>query len=121
MASTRRAALAAAAVVALAALAGWGAFTSGPQTGLLLVNNDDDAVHDVTAEVLDDGSVVFEEQQTVEPDTDTEFGTVGASGERTVRVTVDGETTERTHEFGDGATLSVGVQNDGSVVVVVDG
>jgi hypothetical protein len=116
MVDTRRAALVAAAVVALVALAGCGAFTSGTETTLLLVNNDD-ASHDVTVEVVDDGDVVFEEQQSVDAETDSEFGVVGASGVRTVRVTVDGETTERTHEFGDGGTLSVGVQNDGSVVV----
>jgi len=116
MVDTRRAALVAAAVVALAALAGCGAFTSESQTNLLLVNNDNTG-HDVTVEVVDDGDVVFEEQQSVGPETDNEFGTVEVSGEHTVRVTVDGETTERTHEFGDERTLSIGVQNDGSVIV----
>jgi len=116
MVDTRRAAVVAAAAVALVALAGCGAFTSGAETSLLLVNNDD-AEHDVTVEVVDDGEVVFEEQQSVEPETDNEFGTLAVSGEHTVRVTVDGETTERTHEFGDGGTLSLGVQNDGSVIV----
>jgi len=116
MVDTRRAALVAAAVVALAALAGCGAFASSPETDLLFVNNDE-TNHDVTVAVVDDGDVVFEEQQSVEPETDNEFGTVQVSGEYTIRVTVDGEVTERTHEFGDGGTLSLGVQNDGSVIV----
>jgi len=116
MADTRRAAVLAVAAVALVALAGCGAFTGAPETNLLLVN-DDDTGHDVTVEVLDDGDVVLEDRQSVEPETNTQFGTVEVSGERTVRVTVDGETTEHPHEFGDGGTLSIGVQNDASVVV----
>jgi hypothetical protein len=117
MVDTRRAAFVAAIAVALVALAGCGAFTSGAETNLLLVNNDD-ATHDVTVEVVDDGdAVVVEEQQSVEPETDNEFGSVGVNGAYTVRVTVDGETTERTHEFGDGGTLSIGIQNDGTVIV----
>jgi len=89
---TRRAALAAAAAVALVALAGCGAFTSPPETELLLVNDDDDDTgHDVTVEVVgDDGDVVLEEQRAVESETDNEFGTVAVSGEHTVAVQNDG-------------------------------
>ena len=117
MFDTRRAALAAAAVVALVALAGCGAFTSGGETTLLLVNNDETS-HDVTIEVVDGDDVVFEEQQSVEPDTDNEFGTLSETGEYTVLVTVDDRTTRLSYEFTEGDdTVSIGIDNDGNVFV----
>ncbi|WP_232702016.1 hypothetical protein [Halobacterium wangiae] len=101
----------------LVASAGCNAFDDGPATNLLLVNNDDQR-HDVRVEVLQDGETQYTSEKTLPAESQADLSSFEGSGEYTVAVTVDGTTTGRTHEFGsDDETLSIGVQNDGSVIV----
>lgn len=90
---------------------------SSTTTNLLLVNNDETS-HDVTVEVLNDGDSVYSENVTVNAETDEELPAFEGSGEYTVAVTVDGETTERAYEFSsDDDTVSIGIDNDATVTV----
>ncbi|MXR19329.1 hypothetical protein [Halobacterium bonnevillei] len=117
MPSRRRQVVLAVLVAALVAAAGCSGILGSTETELLLVNNDEQS-HDVTVEVLDDGDVVYSEQETVDENTNNDFPTFEGSGEYTVAVTVDGATTESVHEFSeDPETLSIGVQNDASVII----
>jgi hypothetical protein len=104
-------------VGALVATAGCTGFLSSATTDVVLVNNDE-ASHEVTVAVLNDGAVVYSEGVTADANSNSELETFEGSGEYTVAVTVDGETTEQVHEFTEGEdTLSIGVQNDQNVVI----
>ncbi|AHG05286.1 hypothetical protein HALDL1_10470 [Halobacterium sp. DL1] len=107
----------AALLAVLVASAGCSAFGGGATTNLLLVNNDE-TQHDVTVEIVQDGEAQYTSEKTLPAEAQADLLTFEGSGEYTVAVTVDGTTTEQTHEFSsDDDTLSIGVQNDGSVIV----
>jgi len=107
----------AAVVALLVAGAGCSAFGGGSTTNVLLVNNDD-AEHAVTVEIVQDGEAQYSTEKHLPGETQADLSTFEGTGEYTVAVTVDGNTTERTYEFsGDDETVSIGVQNDGSVIV----
>lgn len=97
--------------------AGCNGILASTETELLLVNNDEQS-HETTVEILQDGDVVYSENVSATANTNTDLPTFEGSGEYTVTVTVDGTTTEATHEFTDDEqTLSVGIQNDESVII----
>ena len=101
----------------LVAGAGCSALSGETTTNLLLVNNDD-AQHDITVEIAQDGETEYSTEKTLPAESQADLSTFEGSGEYTVAVTVDGNTTERTYEFSSGdETVSIGVQNDASVIV----
>lgn len=106
------------ALAVLVATAGCAGILGSSETELLLVNNDDGVEHEVTVEVQQSGDTVFSEQTTVDGEENVELGSFEGTGEHTVVVTVDGTTTESSYTFSEAAgTVSIGIQEDGSVVV----
>lgn len=101
----------------LVASSGCSAFNGGTTTNLLLVNNDD-TEHDIAVEIVQDGEAQYSAEKSLPAESQADLSTFEGSGEYIVAVTVDGDTTERTYEFSsDDDTLSIGVQNDASVIV----
>lgn len=104
-------------VGALVATAGCTGFLGSATTNVLVVNNDENS-HDVTVEIRSDGDVVYSDDVSAAANSNSELDTFEGSGEYTVAVTVAGETTQDDYEFTEGEdTLSIGVQNDASVVI----
>jgi hypothetical protein len=106
------------ALAVLVATAGCSGLLGSSETELLLVNNVDGADHDVTVEIEQDGNTVFSDEVAVNGEQNVELGSFEGTGEHTVVVTVDGTATESSYTFSEGdGTVSIGIQNDGSVVV----
>lgn len=104
-------------VGALVATAGCTGFLGSTTTDLMVVNNDENS-HGVTVEIRSDGDVVYSDDVTAAGNSNSELDTFEGSGEYTVVVTVDGETTQDDYEFTESEdTLSIGVQNGGSVII----
>ena len=117
MNSRTRQVVLAALVALLVAGAGCSALNGGTTTNLLLVNNDN-TDHDVTVEISQDGDQKYSTEKSLPAESQADLSTFEGSGEYTVAVTVDGNTTERTYEFSsDDETVSIGVDNDAVVTV----
>lgn len=102
----------------LVASAGCSAIDGGDDaTQIRLVDQDNDD-NVVLVEILDGQSVVFSAGRTTDGETGADLGVVNLSGEFTVRVTVDGESTEVTRQLpDDDATITIGLHDDKPVSI----
>lgn len=109
-------------VSVLVVLAGCSAIPGigGESTALTLVNQDD-VDHAVVVEIGqlgDDPDPAYTAGRLVEAESDVELAAFERAGEYVVSVSVDGETTERSHTFESGnSPVTIGIDNDGSVVL----
>lgn len=94
--------------------------TESASTTLKLVNQDD-VDHAVVIEIgtlTDDPNPDYTAGRTLDRESDVDLDPFEGTGEYEVAVTVDGETTVLTHTFGpDDATVSIGIDNQGSVTI----
>ncbi|WP_254840612.1 hypothetical protein [Natronomonas marina] len=104
--------------------AGCSAIQSNEQsaTSLILVNQDDVA-HAVVVEIgalADDPDPVYAAGRTVDAESDVDIDPFEETGEYEVKITVDGESTVRTHTFdgeGSATTTTIGIDEDGDATV----
>ncbi len=98
-----------------------GLLGDGETANELLVVNQDGTDHTVVVEILEEGSLVYSDGRTLEAESQLELARFNRTGEFEMRITVDGESTTRSHTFSEDAeppaVTNIGIDNEGQITV----
>ena len=98
-----------------------GLFTGEDATSELLVVNQDETDHAVVVEIVEEGNLIYSDGRTLEAESQLNMARFNRTGEFTMRITVDGNSTTLSHSFSEDSDspviTNIGIDNDGQVTV----